>query len=177
MSFRQQAKGVTKRRDSKERELPPTAKQQIMDRTWNSSVLAKFLHGLSSNEGWWYRLPKQQKSGNTRIKPNPDAVLPQFGTLFGLTEDAMVLVLLEMGLYLPCKNSSPVVNFTGWDQFAILFELEHLVEAKETRSKEPGSKREERSIFVRLGKTEHHPVKIWRSFLKNKGSLLLLQHR
>jgi hypothetical protein len=60
-------------------------------------VLASFLEEIPENKGWWCRLPLAPMSSKDG-KPIPtDAILPHLGSAFGLSEQAMLLFLVEMG--------------------------------------------------------------------------------
>ena len=59
------------------------------------NYLVEFLKKILTTTGWWYRIPILNSSDKNVTL---DLCLPHLGTLFGLTEDAMAVVLLEMGL-------------------------------------------------------------------------------
>ena len=59
------------------------------------SILAEFLEKIPTTTGWWYRIPVLNSNMNNRELDN---YLPHLGTLFGLTEDAIAVVFIEMGL-------------------------------------------------------------------------------
>jgi hypothetical protein len=62
-------------------------------------VLASFVGEISHAKGWWYRIPSRVTPTQDG-RPLPfDAILPHMGTLFGLTELAMWVILYEMGCY------------------------------------------------------------------------------
>ena len=65
----------------------------------NRKIIAQFLDGIPDT-GWWYWIPKLTDKSNVRAsKTNTkiEEVLPHFGTIFGLTEDATAIILMAMG--------------------------------------------------------------------------------
>jgi hypothetical protein len=62
-------------------------------------VLASFLKEIPENKGWWYRLPLASISSKDGKQIPTDVILPHLGTAFGLSEQAMLLFLVEMGTY------------------------------------------------------------------------------
>ena len=75
----------------------------------NRRIIAEFLYDIPDNVGWWYRLP-QLRSGapkNSRINDmDPDLIMPHLGSIFGLTEEAIAIVLIEMGCFREHGNRS-----------------------------------------------------------------------
>ncbi len=61
----------------------------------NRSVIARFLENLPENQGWWYRVPKLNYKPPKSSDVDPDDVMPHLGTLFGLTEDATSIILVD----------------------------------------------------------------------------------
>ena len=63
-------------------------------------VFADFLSCVYNEKcGWWYRLPQPdfERPPIPRGVVDPFEVFPQFGSLFGLSEEAMTMILAEMG--------------------------------------------------------------------------------
>ena len=63
-------------------------------------VLAEYLSCFEERgNGWWYRLPQlgYERPKVLRRGLDPHDVFPHFGTLFGLSEDATCVILIEMG--------------------------------------------------------------------------------
>ncbi len=66
------------------------------------AVLASFLEKIPKSKGWWYRLPlapKYGKDGKPLAPDATDAIMPHLGNVFGLSEQAMLLFLVEIGCY------------------------------------------------------------------------------
>ena len=62
-------------------------------------VLASFLLEIAHQGGWWYRIPKMSTKVPHQVKAFlPDKIMPHFGRVFGLTEDAAALLLERMEL-------------------------------------------------------------------------------
>jgi hypothetical protein len=59
-------------------------------------VLANFINDVPPNKGWWFRLPKFNTSGKKSAIHPTDACLPHLGVPFGVSEDCMAVVLMEM---------------------------------------------------------------------------------
>lgn len=59
------------------------------------SILAEFLKEIPITNGWWYCIPVLNSK---IINEDLNMCLPHFGSIFGLTEDAIAVVLIEMGL-------------------------------------------------------------------------------
>jgi hypothetical protein len=67
----------------------------------HQKVLASFLGIIADEGGWWYRIPKGTVRESNKEEAIPqDIVLPHFGTVFGLSEEATQIILHEMGLLL-----------------------------------------------------------------------------
>jgi hypothetical protein len=62
-------------------------------------VLASFLEEIPENEGWWHRLPLAPKSSKDGKSVATGATLPHLGSVFGLSEQATLLFLVEMGCH------------------------------------------------------------------------------
>ena len=97
-------------------------------------VLTEFLEKLPTTTGWWYRLPILNSS---ETNSTLDLCLPHFGTLFGLTEDAIAVVLLEMGLLKSSqKNGAKMVTNIvrgAWDDLISVFKVKNCIEVSTTR--------------------------------------------
>ena len=65
----------------------------------HQKVLASFLGTIADEGGWWYRIPKGTGRDPNKEEAIPqDIILPHFGTVFGLSEEATQIILHEMGL-------------------------------------------------------------------------------
>jgi hypothetical protein len=95
-------------------------------------VLASFVGKISPAKGWWYRLPSrvtQTQDG----KPLPfDAILPHMGTLFGLTELAMWVILHKMGCFKK-QGDGFIINTQGWDDLKYEFKVKSFIEVSKSR--------------------------------------------
>ena len=56
--------------------------------TINQQVLATFLETIVDEGGWWFRVPKGPVRGPDDPTIHMDAIMPLFGSVFGLTEEA-----------------------------------------------------------------------------------------
>jgi len=70
----------------------------------NQKLFALFLSGIVEDGGWWFRIPKTYPAPLKKVVFPQDFVMPHFGNVFGLTEEAAALVLVEMGLLDKYKN-------------------------------------------------------------------------
>ena len=59
------------------------------------SILAEFLKEIPTTNGLWYRIAVLNSD---IVNEDLNMCLPHFGSIFGLTEDAIAVVLIEMGL-------------------------------------------------------------------------------
>ena len=85
----------------------------------NCKVLAAFIDTIPEDKGWWYRLPLNQPSSCTGPSDShPDNIMPHLGRLFGLTEMAMFVILIEMGcieqMSTGINRGQFGINMTGW---------------------------------------------------------------
>jgi hypothetical protein len=85
-------------------------------------VLASFLEEIPKNKGWWYRLPMAPISSKISEPILTDAILPHLGNVFGLSEQAMLLFLFEMGCY-QARGEGYTINKTGWEAFEAEFKV------------------------------------------------------
>ena len=101
----------------------------------NRRIIAEFLYDIPDNVGWWYRLP-QLRSGapkNSRINDmDPDLIMPHLGSIFGLTEEAIAIVLIEMGCLRVHGNRS-VICEKGWEYLSAEFGMKDRVEHTKTK--------------------------------------------
>ena len=101
----------------------------------------------------------------------PDKIMPHFGRVFGLTEDAAALLLERMELV----SINSATNLTrvlpkGWEQLGAEFGVECLVEAQKSRVCDKDV------WYVRLGRVSAdclYPVKIWSKYKKSASSVVL----
>jgi hypothetical protein len=133
----------------------------------NQRVLVAYLTKIIEHGGWWYRIPKFAPKPQKDQKKTPplaqDAIMPHMGQVFGLTEEAAVLVLVEMGLILQLKNGTYLLNKQGWTDLGALFKVNDLVEISlMTWNKKV-------HWYVRLGTVGefNNPRMIWSSYQKN----------
>ena len=65
-----------------------------------------------------------------------DLCLPHFGTLFGLTEDAIAIILIEMGLLKSLKNRVGIMVTEmmrdAWDDLIGEFKVKSCIEVSST---------------------------------------------
>ena len=100
----------------------------------NRKVLANYLEQLKENKGWWYRLPEYEiDKGEAALQESiieSDKVLPHFGSLFGLTEAASAIILIEMGCLKvdKAKKKTIIVN-QGWEDLANEFKIKKKLNA------------------------------------------------
>jgi hypothetical protein len=88
--------------------------QQDFLRVWN-------------DQGWWYRVLKlNYKPWKTATDFDPDDLMPHLGTLFGLTQDATSIILVEMGFLLERKKGTTTITCQqGWDDLAKEFKVKY----------------------------------------------------
>jgi hypothetical protein len=80
------------------------------------------------------------------------------GTLFGLTELAMWVILYEMGCYKK-KNNKFIINLQGWDDLKHEFKVKSFIEVSTSRL--DGT----RCTHIRLGfPTDKQPTVIWKKY-------------
>jgi hypothetical protein len=136
----------------------------------HQKVLASFLSTIARDGGWWYRIPKGTASDPNKEDVIPqDAIMPHFGTLFGLSEAATQIILHEMGLLNYDQNNQRYsVQHNGWEDLASMFQVKHLIELESTKFNK------KRQSYVRLGivsENGRNPNKIWKAFTKDKKSI------
>jgi hypothetical protein len=95
-------------------------------------VLASFLEEIPENKGWWHQLPLASMSSEDG-KPIPtDAILPHLGTAFGLSEQATLLFLVEIGTC-QAKGEGHTINAAkGWEDLAAEFKVKSCIEVSRT---------------------------------------------
>jgi hypothetical protein len=125
-------------------------------------VLASFLEEIPKNKGWWYRLPLASISSKDDEPIATDAILPHLGNVFGLSEQAMLLFLVEMGCY-QARGEGYIISKTGWEAFEAEFKVKSYIEVSRT------SFDKQRSFnLIRLGFPEYKPSVIWRMYKRGK---------
>ncbi len=113
-------------------------------------VLASFVEEIPHAKGWWYRLPLRV-SLTQDSQPLPfDAILPHMGTLFGLTELAMWIILYKMGCYKQ-KGVTFIINNQGWDNLKYELKVKSFIEV--SKSKMDGTL----CNYIRLGFPKDKP--------------------
>jgi hypothetical protein len=90
-------------------------------------VLASFVGEIPHAKGWWYRIPSRVTPTQDGRPLPSDVILPHMGTLFGLTELAMWVILYEMGCYKKKKNRF-IINIQGWDDLKYQFKVKSFIE-------------------------------------------------
>jgi hypothetical protein len=94
-------------------------------------VLASFLEEILENKGWWYRLPLASISSKDGKPIATDVILPHLGTAFCLSEQAMLLFLVEMGTY-EAKSKGHTIDAKGWDDLPAEFKVKSSIEVSKT---------------------------------------------
>jgi hypothetical protein len=90
----------------------------------NRHITARFLESLPNALGWWYRVLKLNYKPWKTTDFDPDDLMPHLGTLFGLTEDATSIILVEMGFLLERKKGTTTITCQqGWDDLASEFKV------------------------------------------------------
>ena len=142
-------------------------------------VLAKFLLGISHEKGWWFRLPQLKKEitsdeaskdkDNKKNHPDDaefitDAVMPQFGTVFGLTENAAAVFLELIGCVEINKSNLTRIRRQGWEDLCAICDVGKFVEPEFSRLGNTSA------WYIRLGtllKGWKNPFQIWNKYKKN----------
>jgi hypothetical protein len=139
----------------------------ILVKSHRRKVLANFLATIPDNKGWWYRLPKLNNNNKISEEALVDLHLPNMGVLFGLTEDALALVLVQMGLL---QSDGITIIRKGWDDLKAMFGLNPKLEVERTRLLYAG--RRLNHWYVRLGTCTLTPHVIFRCRLYPPKSLV-----
>ena len=101
-------------------------------------VVAEFLETSPSNKGWQYRSLKlgaeATESSIKTLDGNIDTIMPHFGSVFGLTETATALILVELGC-LELHNNRKTTRFMqdGWGKLGAQFRVLDLLETSKVR--------------------------------------------
>jgi hypothetical protein len=120
-------------------------------------IIASFIGKIPHVKGWWYRLPSRVAPTQDG-QPLPfDAILPHMGTLFGITELVMWVILYEMGCYKK-KGNSFIINTQGWDNLKYEFKMKPFLEV--STSQLDGR----RCTHIRLGFPTDKPIVIWKKY-------------
>jgi hypothetical protein len=136
----------------------------------NRHVIARFLENLPENEGWWYRVPKLNYKPPKSSDLDPDDVMPHLGTLFGLTEDATAMILVEMGCLAERQHGSTTITRPqGWEDLASEFKVKSRIEIDTTQfNGKP-------VWFVRIGNPPEglkYPSQIFRKYKGDPKSVM-----
>ena len=86
-----------------------------------------------------------------------DAILSHMGTLFGLTELAMWVILYEMGCYKK-KGVGFIINIQGWDDLKYEFKVKSFIEVSKSRLDG------KQCTYSRLGFQKDKPTVIWKKY-------------
>ena len=104
------------------------------------SAIAKFLVFVPSANGWWYRMPtlndnqtKMSKKIHFNENNYHDNIMPHFGTVFGISEDGIAIILAEIGCLTLQKSGRTTVRKKGWEDLAREFDLKEILEVEMTR--------------------------------------------
>ena len=82
------------------------------------------------------RVPKLNYKPSKSTDLDPDDVMPHLGTLFGLTEDATSMILVEMGcLSERQQGTTTITRPQGWEDLALEFKVKSLIEIDSTQFK------------------------------------------
>jgi len=113
-------------------DIPVTEKQVKAKQVETSrSYLASHIRHISTQEGWWYRLPSSRKS-KVDTDANPDDVMPHLGVVLGLPESAAVALFMEMDLLTTWRGRT-CINNNRWDDLIATYMLKDVVEVSPTR--------------------------------------------
>ena len=130
-------------------------------------IVVQYLEKIPTTIGWWYQIPVLNRSNSSR---ELDSCLPQLGTLFGLTEDAIAVVFVEMGLLKIKKTDlgiSTVLLKNAWDNLAGEFNVKNLIEITPCQFKGFN-----RMWLIRLGYCVFSPGQIWNQKKKSPPKLV-----
>ena len=130
-------------------------------------IVVEYLEKIPTTIGWWYQIPVLNRSQSNK---ELDSCLPHISTLFGLTEDAIVAVFVEMGLLKIKKNDlgiSTVLLKNAWDNLAGEFSVKNLIEITPCRFKGLN-----RMWLIRLGYCVFSPGQIWNYQKKSPPKLV-----
>ena len=115
-------------------------------------VLAKCINEVPPNKGWWFRLPTISPSSQLPYPAN--CCMPHLGVPFGMTEAAMVKILLSMEcLRLLCGK--PHMNIRGWEDLQSEFKVTAF-EWGILRLKSGSS-----TWYIQIGETQYPPTKLY----------------
>ena len=128
--------------------------------SYHQQVLSSFLTTIPNNKGWWYRLPETLSEGNEKTFLGTDMYLPHMGAIFGLTEEATVIILAEMGLIKHDAKGSKI-DRQGWDNLKALFGVHQELEVERSALQMTDGKKMSK-WFVKVGSCLYSPIKIWR---------------
>jgi hypothetical protein len=120
-------------------------------------ILAPFIGKIPHAKGWWYRLPSRIAPAQDGQPLLFDAILPHMGTLFGLIELAMWVIVYEMGCYKK-KGKSFIINIQGWDDLKYEYMMKSFLEVSTSRL--DGT----RCTYIRLGFPTDKPTVIWKKY-------------
>ena len=88
-------------------------------------IVVEYLEKIPTTIGWWYQIPVLNRSNSSR---ELDSCLPHLGTLFGLTEDAIAVVFVEIGLLkikITDLGISTILLKNAWDNLAGEFNVKN----------------------------------------------------
>ena len=99
-------------------------------------ILADFIKETvgKNNTGWWFRIPMLRETSKEVIWSCPqDIIMPQLGSIFGLTERAIAIVLIKMGCLTQMKSASGElhtrIKMKGWEFMKSQFKVSDYLEA------------------------------------------------
>ncbi|KAL7581270.1 hypothetical protein ACA910_006041 [Epithemia clementina (nom. ined.)] len=137
----------------------------------HQKVFADFLQKIDNKDGWWYQVPRVHPSSGERPIIPQDCIMPHFGMVFGLSEDAAAIVLESMGLLsLNVSKGETKVFKDRWDDFCGLHQIAN------TSMEVQKAKFAWRYWYVQLGKMLRefpHPCRIWQIFCQDHTTISL----
>ena len=81
-----------------------------------------------------------KRQSNKNVKHDPfnennyhDNIMPHFGTVFGISENAIAIILAEIGCLTLQKSGRTTVRKKGWEDIAGEFDLKYVLEVEMTR--------------------------------------------
>jgi hypothetical protein len=115
-------------------------------------VLAKFIEEAPPNKGWWFRLPARISS--SQLTHPTDCCMPHLGVPFGMTEVAMVKILLSMECLRLLRGKSHM-TVQGWEDLWSEFKVT-AIEWGMWKIKSTSA-----TWYIRIGETQYPPTKLY----------------
>jgi hypothetical protein len=111
-------------------------------------VLAKVIEEVPPNKGWWFRLPTISSSP---LPHATDCCMPHLGVPFGMTEVAMVKILL-LTECLGLLRGKSHMNVQGWEDLRSEFKVT-AIEWGMSKIKSTSA-----TWYIRIGETQYPPL-------------------